>query len=395
MSIKGRLQVNFKGYVPSSKSLVNRYLILKEGFPGLSLEWESKAKDVSYLKEALEKYKTTHSIYIGEGGTTLRFLAVFLSSQKGSWTLEGTESLFKRPHEELIEVLESLGANAFIKGNKLLIESEGWKVEEIKVHALKTTQVLTGLVLAALSSKQSLRIMIGNKGVNSDYFKLTERFVKSLGFDVLFTPDEVFVNKEQAVNSEITSHRLESDWSSAAFIYVMASIMGKASLKGLELESVQPDVEILNILKTSGVCVNGFTVEKPVHKEVKYLPVNENLQRCPDLFPVLSVFACFCEGGSTLYGAPQLIYKESNRIELIKDLLEKCGYKVEKKQDGISIQGEGFKILEHEEFSFDASSDHRIFMACEILKKVGYKIDIKGADSINKSFPEYHEMGVC
>ncbi|MGH1468548.1 MAG: 3-phosphoshikimate 1-carboxyvinyltransferase [Bdellovibrionales bacterium] len=380
--------------IPSSKSLVNRYLILKEGFSNLSLDWDSEAEDVLHLKKALEVYKSTREIYIGEGGTTLRFLAVYLSSQKGSWVLEGAVALFKRPQDELVKTLKALGAKAVIKENKLFIESVGWQVKEIEVDALKTTQVLTGLILAALASGQELRIKLGRVGMNSDYLQLTKRFIESLGFRLEFKESEILIFKDQVLEENITFTRLESDWSSAAFIYVLAAVLGRAEILGLMEESFQPDSEVLRILKSAGVSVLGHAVEKPVYKGFKYKPIDVNLQKCPDLFPVLSVFSCFCDGESVLYGAPQLVYKESNRIKLISNLLTKCGYKVSAREDGLKIQGENFKVLEHEEFSFDASSDHRIFMACEIFKKAGYRINIKGAESIKKSFPEYLKMDV-
>ncbi len=381
--------MNFKGELPSSKSLVNRYLILKAGYPELSLKWKSEALDVVHLKEALSKYKTQKNLYIGEGGTTLRFLALFLSSQKGEWELKGAKSLFLRPQQELLSAMRSLGAEVRIENEILYIQSKGWSSEEVDVTAESTTQVLTGLILAALSSKNRLVVNIKKEGANSGYLKLTEDFVKSLGFEVLFDRDKITVLREQALKEKIEIRHLESDWSSAAFLYVMASVLGKAQVQGLMTESIQPDSRVLDILKGSGVSVSKFKVKNTNHRHVSYLPLNLNLQNCPDLFPVLAVFSCFCRGESVLHGAPQLTLKESNRIELIYRLLYQCGYQVSRMEDGMKIKGGGTKVLNHKEFSFDVSSDHRIFMACEILKHFGYNINMKGEDSIKKSFPEY------
>ncbi len=386
--------MNVKVRLPSSKSIVNRYLILKEGFPNFALKWNSKAKDVIYLKNALGSYKTSTKIYIGEGGATLRFLALFLSSKKGSWVLTGAVTLFKRPQDELVNTINALGASAYLSENSLILSSNGWSKEAVKISALKTTQVLTGLVLAALASKNKLDIEIKEKGLNSGYFLLTKFFLESLGFKISFNENLIRVPADQKLKEDLNFQNLESDWSSAAFIYVMASIIGKAQIQGLMTKSFQPDARILEILKSAGVLVSSFTVEKPVKNFFIYTPISVNLQACPDLFPVLSVFSCFCSGESILFGAPQLAFKESNRINRIHELLLKCGYKSSCQEGGIRIQGRGFNLLEHKKFSFDVSSDHRIFMACEILKKFGYQIDIIGGESIEKSFPEYLEMKV-
>jgi len=104
------------------------------------------------------------------------------------------------------------------------------------------------------------------------------------------------------------------------------------------------------------------------------------------------VMLAFCEGEGMLYGALQLIYKESNRVDEMKRLLNSCGYKTEPVDGGLKVFGCGSKILEHKEFSFDCSLDHRIFMAAYILKYMGYKINITGSESIEKSFPEFFKF---
>lgn len=382
--------MDFKEELPSSKSLVNRYLILKEGYPDLSLKWKSQALDVVNLEDALSKYKTENEIYVGEGGTTFRFLSLYLSSQKGKWKLYGEADLFKRPHTDLILALKALGCKAELSGeNALIIESEGWQRKSIEVDAVYTTQVLTGLVLAALASKNELEIKLGTTGKNSDYFVMTQDFVSSLGFTVFMDNNKIHIPGNQMFSEDMKIKHIESDWSSAAFIYVLAALKGRAKVQGVMRQSVQPDSRIIEILKDSGVEVfSGFKVKRN-NKIKAYMPMHVNLQKSPDLFPVLSVFACFCRGESVLYGAPQLAFKESNRIELMYRLLVQCGYKVNRMEDGLKIKGAGFNILEHKPFSFDVSSDHRLFMACEILKFMGYEIEMTGTDSIKKSFPEY------
>lgn len=372
--------------VPSSKSLVNRYLVLKEGHPELNLNWSAKALDVLHLSEALKSYKNTKELYIGEGGTTLRFLVAFLSTQKGEWIIKGKPSLFKRPQKELYDAVLAMGAEISNESDSsVTVEGNGWVSGEVEVSALTTTQVLTGLVLAALSAKRALTIHITEQGLNSDYIELTKSFVSSLGFFIEMTDQKIVIPGGQSPNVQGGLNSVESDWSSAAFLYVQAALFGEIELTGLSVSSNQPDSVILDVLKKSGAVVSDFRLEKSSH----YRPFDINLQKSPDLFPVLSVFACFCEGDSYLRGAPQLTLKESNRIDKISDLLRHCGYYTEQIHGGILVKGEGFKVLEHKPFIFDVSTDHRVFMACDILKKYGYQIEITGAESIEKSFPEY------
>lgn len=380
----------------SSKSLVNRYLILKEGHPCLSLEWSSEASDVVSLERALRNYKKEAVLDIGEGGTSFRFLVVYLSSQVGEWTLKCKPSLLRRPQEELFQAVRSLGAQiAQVDDKTVELKSNGWNANEVSIDVEKTTQVLTALTLTAVSIKKPLKIKTLNKGLNSDYFLMTYNFLKQLGFklDKNESCVEVFENlalSQEKIKKEANIKTIEADWSSSAFLFVLAALKGELNISNLEKESLQPDSIITEILKKSGVDVPSFKSVRMA--DTPYSSLNLNLQKSPDLFPVLAVFSCFCSGQSRLSGAPQLKYKESDRIQKMHELLNLCGYKTEKIEGGLSVQGESDRVLEHEPFSFDVSSDHRLFMACEILIAKGYQITLKGENSILKSFPEYIDL---
>jgi 3-phosphoshikimate 1-carboxyvinyltransferase len=386
--------MDFDAEISSSKSLVNRYLILKEGHKDLNLKWSSQAKDVLNLKAALENYKNQKSeINIGEGGTSFRFLAAYLSTQKGKWFIKLEEALAKRPHKELLDALQTLGCKVSFSSNTFLeLESEGWKQSRIKIEATKTTQVVSGLCLAALSARLPLEIEFHNWGENSGYFQMTLDFVRGLGFVVHEGRDSILIPGDQSPSfDDLPFKHIESDWSSSAFIFVLAALKGRAKVRGLIKRSVQPDSKIMDFLKIAGAHVTSNKVEAGP-SNISYSPLHVNLRQHPDLFPVLAAFCCFCRGESTLYGAPQLALKESNRIEMMYRLLHQCGYEVSRLEGGMRIFGKGHKTLDHKPFSFDVSSDHRLFMACEIMKVMGYQIEPKGMVSIEKSFPEYLNM---
>jgi 3-phosphoshikimate 1-carboxyvinyltransferase len=374
----------------SSKSLVNRYLILKKGCPELELEWSSAALDVVRLEKSLCDFDKKNTLHIGEGGTSFRFLMVFLSSQAGEWTVICKSSLLRRPQDELFDAVRRLGSDVKqIDETRVFIKSEGWRNKTVNINAEKTTQVLTALMLTAVSQKKELTINLNKEGMNSDYFLMTQNFLKFFGVEVLKKPQGFFVSSQQKL-SQPNFKSIEGDWSSAAFLFVLAALNGELEISNLMNPSLQPDSVITQILKKSGV--NTLAFNKVAISEKTYKPLDVDLQKSPDLFPVLSVFSCFCEGKSILKGAPQLKYKESDRIQKIYDLLKFCGYKVNKRNDGLEIYGEGRLVREHKAFSFDVSSDHRLFMAAEILISMGYDIHIVGEDSILKSFPEYFNL---
>lgn len=412
MNIKDKKIFNFEGHLSSSKSLVNRALLLQavlgEDCP-LHFEWESKALDVIYLEKALKNLKQNNTFQVGQGGTTFRFLAVFLSSQPGNWEIQGDESLFKRPHSDLIEFLDFQKVDFKMSNHSLKISSQGWlHKKNIKVSSLKTTQVLTAVVICSLAFDHDFCIHV-NGQQESDYFNLTLKFLKDCGYEITFKEKTLqIIRKIQKTNekrhAEILKLSIDADWSTASFLFVMGALCGHCCVKNLNYNDSQPDSIILEVLKSSGVDVaskknatnkkNGDLKKNSVtfKNRAKHTGQNINLRLFPDLFPVLSVFFAFANGPSKLYGAPSLTLKETDRINEVYKILSLCGYKVEKLKDGIAIQGEGDHVLEHKPFEFDCSKDHRIFMSAYILKRKGYNISILGSESINKSFPEFFKL---
>jgi 3-phosphoshikimate 1-carboxyvinyltransferase len=82
----------------------------------------------------------------------------------------------------------------------------------------------------------------------------------------------------------------------------------------------------------------------------------------PDLFPIVAVLLSTADGKSRLYGAPQLRFKESDRIKATVNMLSALGADIAETDDGCSIKGvkrlSGGEIEHHE--------DHRILMSAAV-----------------------------
>ena len=86
----------------------------------------------------------------------------------------------------------------------------------------------------------------------------------------------------------------------------------------------------------------------------------------PDLFPIVAVLMSTAEGTSRLYGAPQLRFKESDRIESVEKMLKALGADITGTDDGCIINGvERLKggTIEH-------GRDHRLMMAAAVASLI-------------------------
>ncbi len=382
------MSFNFVGQLSSSKSLLNRALIASSFNNELYVQGASGSEDVVHLKKALSDLIGGQSeFYCGDGGTTLRFLALRVSRVPGQYTLTGSERLFSRPQEGLVKLLRQLGVEAAIIGNSLKINSNGWKPmgDAVYVDASKTSQFVSALILSSWDLDFDLHFNKSKSAVSDSYLNMTLGLVKELGMKIKVSGNEYTILKSKPQQHFYT---LEPDMSSMFSLAALGALHGSCRLKSFPENSLQPDKVFVDILKLMGVDISledeVLSVSKSPLQAVAF-----DIGQSPDLFPVLGVLCAFAEGESHLYGAKHLAYKESNRILKTAELLREIGRDVEVKEDGFIVKGSTDKELSNYSFVFNPDKDHRMAMAAGILNAMGTRIEIVDKDVVNKSFPEF------
>jgi 3-phosphoshikimate 1-carboxyvinyltransferase len=378
----------FKGVIPASKSLMNRALIVQSYFPKLKLEGHSQCEDVVHLKKSLRRLKTKRTLHCGEGGTTLRFLAFRASREKGSFLLKGSRRLLSRPQTDIQKVLAQLGVQVQFEKTGLRITSKGWQrpAKPVRVNAKDSSQFLSAIFLNAWNLDFDLQIQVQGNITSESYFQMTLSFLKDLGLRFQRRGTLYVIPKGQQPKAK--SYQVESDLSSLFSVAAFAAVSGRAEFQKFPEKSLQPDKEFLNIFKKMKIGVEAKRGLRRVNAPIELKPLKVSLKNSPDLFPVLAALCSFASGRSILYGAPQLVKKESNRIEKTAELLSRAGVQCRIRKDGIVVEGR--KVSGDEKsFSFDPDNDHRLAMAAALLKFQGLKIKIKNPRVVNKSFPEF------
>jgi len=367
---------------------MNRALIAQSFEPRLQLNGDSSCADVVHMKSCLKKIGQSSVLDCGEGGTTLRFLAFRISREKGKFLLKGSSRLLNRPQKEIQDTLKQLGVDVRFEKSGIRIISEGWKAPKkmLTVSAKDSSQFLSALFLSAWDLDFDLKIKVAGKITSLGYFEMTLKLLKELGFKYSRRQNVYTIPRGQKI--QLKKYSVESDLSSLFSVAAFAAVSGKAVFKEFPKESLQPDVAFTQILKKMTVGVKQSGKQLTVNSPIQLKPVKVNLQNSPDLFPVLAVLCSFAVGKSILYGAPQLAFKESNRIQKTGELLKKAGVSCKLRKDGIEIEGRGTG-LRSKRFRFDPDSDHRLAFAAALLKYYGEDIQILDPDVVRKSFPEF------
>lgn len=378
----------FSGRLQTSKSLMNRALIVKSFFPELQIQGFSNCQDVQVMQAALDQMTNGEVIHCGEAGTVFRFMALRASREVGEFFITGAKRLLARPHVELYILLQQLGVQAVLSNEGLRIKSQGWKTPDqpVKISTQQSSQFLSAVALSSWNLSQDLTVQTSGEFVSEGYWKMTAQLLIDLGLDLQFDKNLIKVRSQQKIKKTILT--LEQDMSSIFAIAAAAVIDGNASFLDIKLPSQQPDSIFIQFLQQMNVKILLNQSSISTQKTQEFGPLQAQLKDCPDLFPVLAALCAFAKGTSLLHGAPHLILKESNRLQNTFDLLKQAGVRAELQDYRLTIHGQG-RDFRPCDFIFDPDQDHRMAMAASLFALVNSNIKIKEPQVVNKSFPEF------
>lgn len=196
---------------------------------------------------------------------------------------------------------------------------------------------------------------------------------------------------------------IEGDWSAAANFLVAGAIFGKVQLEGLDTTSLQADISIMDILMDAGASLSQTEATATASPATGVITVQRaplrafdtDLNNCPDLFPIVSVLAAFCNGRSHIRGFRRLAGKESDRGKAILEMLGKMGVVASAEGDELTVEGETleYRILNGNLLkggSYTSSHDHRMAMALSVAALgADGSVDIDDTACVAKSFPDF------
>ena len=335
-------------------------------------------------------------IYLGNSGTSARLLTGLLSSQKFNSSITGDKSLSSRPMMRIVDPLSKMGARIETVNGSLPIKINGQDLKSIDIEIkIPSAQIKSGLILAALNTKGKTRII--EKSVTRDH---TEIMLESFGADITTNLEGNKKIIEIHGKKELSSNKIDvpNDLSSSAFFIVAALINQNSKIKLNDINVNQTRNGILIALEKMNAKIAYTNKRKINNEEVFDIEVEtSDLYGCEldaniaklmiDEYPILSIAASFANSPSVFRGLSELRVKESDRLELIKINLLKCGVKCEVKEDDLFIYPSNkSQIIDGK---ITTNYDHRIAMAFAVLgTKIG-PLKICDSESIKTSFPTF------
>lgn len=388
--------------VPPSKSVAHRLIIsagLADGESVISNIYMSKdieatieamkalGAEISCSKDSSELYKVSVKgitkpaesalIDCSESGSTLRFLIPVASALGVNATFIGKGKLPQRPITPYLSEMTKNGAT-FDYNNTMPFSVCGkLKPGEYKIAGDISSQFITGLLFALSVLDGKSEIVLTSHLESRPYVDITVDCLNKFGACISETENGYSVNGVKALKPH--SESVEGDYSQAAFFYAANALGCDIIINGLNENSYQGDKKIVEICRD--IVYNDLDKNK-------LKPFDIDCSDIPDLVPILTVLASFCDGVSHITNAARLRIKESDRLSAISNALNSVGGRVKELDDGLEITG--VEYLNGGEI--DSCNDHRIAMAMAIASiKCKDELIIKGAECVEKSYPNFFE----
>ena len=300
-----------------------------------------------------------------ESGSTLRFMIPLCLLSGQPMRLEGSETLLSRPLSVYEDLCREQGLRLEHSNGGLLVEGRLTAGEYI-VSGSISSQFISGLLFALPLLSGNSRIRLLPPVESRSYLALTLQALRDAGVQVAWA-DEYTLEIPGGASFCAQDTEVEGDYSNAAFFEAFNCAGGDVTVTGLRGDSLQ-----------------GDRVYRDYFSTLAKGPAELDLTDCPDLAPVLFVTAALCHG-AVFTGTRRLRFKESDRGAVMAQEMAKFGIPLDMEENRITVPAGVFRVPAE---PLNSHNDHRIAMALSLLcTRTGG--EIRGAEAVRKSFPDY------
>jgi 3-phosphoshikimate 1-carboxyvinyltransferase len=334
---------------------------------------------------------------VGNSGTLLRLLPGWLAGQPGGeWTLDGDESIRRRPVDRIVEPLRRMGASIDARDERLPpLTVRGGALHGVEyVLPVASAQVKSCVLIAGMLADGSTTIVEGRQ--SRDH---TERILARSR--VPFERDGLVITVAQVDELELDAIAVPGDPSSAAFMVAAACLVPDSRVVIQNVGLNWTRCGFLRIAERMGAVILGdleqpgsFADEEPVGElDVAHAPLvgtevgAEDVPAAIDELTLVALLGACAEGETVVRGAGELRHKESDRISAVVDGLRALGADIEATDDGFAVRGDGSPLRGG---VIDARGDHRIAMLGAIAGLASTDgVEVLGMDVAAISYPGF------
>ena len=364
----------------------------------------------------------TDVVNVGDSGSLLYFMSPVAATFDGWSVFTGDESIRKRPVVHVVDALRQLGAQAYItrpdsEACPMIIKGPIDASHTVTTDG-RLSQYVSGMMMAAVRLNGTLHIELTDP-METPYLTMTRKWLESVGVPVTLSDDFKHITVTGPVQLKSFDKTIPSDWEAVAFPLIAALITdSEITITDVDGSGTQGDDAVVSILQSLGAdiewnkqqetlivrgmkkarnCNGRLSTEQLAHGEL-----HVKMSDFPDAICALAAVSCFVEGTVVLEDAAVCRRKETDRIVVLHEQLNRLGAIVEEGADSLIIHG-------HSPVNSDGSAnrafvlhggevesynDHRIAMSLACLGlglAQNEHVVVKDAECCAVSFPHFFE----
>jgi 3-phosphoshikimate 1-carboxyvinyltransferase len=332
---------------------------------------------------------------VGNSGTTIRLLSGILAGLGFYTCIQGDLSIAKRPMKRIVDPLRLMGAEIDGRqgGMYTPLSIKGGNLHSIDYHLpVASAQIKSAILLAGLFADGTTTVSEPER--TRDH---TENLLNEFGVNVMQSGNKVSIKGKQVLTA--THIEIPGDISSAAFFLVAGTIVPYSHINLWNVGMNPTRTGIIDVLMNMGATLeitnkNKMAMEPYADIQVETSSLHgveiggDIIPRLIDEIPIIVLAATQAEGTTIIKDATELKVKETNRIDIVAQELNKMGAHIEPTKDGMIVYGKtklkGALVNSH--------GDHRIGMMLAIASTISVgETVIENFEAIKVSYPNFFD----
>lgn len=394
--------------VPGSKSITNRALVLAALAEGTTrLEGVLESDDTRHMQQALEQLgivvrklsPTTLEIeggrqrlrapskplFVGNSGTTVRFLTALACLVDGPVTLEGDEAMAKRPIQDLVDGLRQLGVRVDCSTGCPPLTVHGGKLPggRVRMRGDRSSQYFSALLLVGALSEGATEVDIEGELVSRPYIEITRQMVAAFGGAIDVTRTGFAWKGGDRYTGR--GYTIEPDASSASYAFAFAAATGsRITVPALGTTAMQGDYAFVDVLEQAGARVQRSASSTTVVGAGPLRGLDVDMFNISDTVMTLAALAPLASAPIRIRNVANIRIKETDRLTATVAELRRLGQDVEEGPDWLRIQPRPLTPAIVQSYK-----DHRMAMSFAILGAACAGVSIEDPSCVAKTYPEF------
>lgn len=398
--------------LPGSKSYTNRALPIAALARGTSTLFGAlDSDDTRYMVDALETLgfdvhpdwaaetieiegsdgsipALSADLYLGNSGTSMRFLTAMVALGHGVFRLDGTARMRQRPLSPLIDGLRSIGVDVQSESGTgcppVRVRANGLPGGTITMPGHLSSQYFSAVAMVLPYAMSAMVIEVAGDLVSKPYLEMTASTMREFGVNLhhddfksfWVAPGQTYVGR---------SYDIEPDASAASYFFALAAVTGgEITVARLPFTSRQGDVRFVDILERMGCVVQRATDSITVCGPEQLRGIDVDMNAISDTVQTLAAIAPFADSPVHIRNVGHIRLKETDRLAAVVTELRRMGVVVEEHADALTIYPTTPRAA-----TIRTYDDHRMAMSFAIAGARVPGVQIADPECVAKTVPGF------